>query len=287
VNTVKNKGNRTSYIYSILSVSLVLFLLGLLGVLLLNATRLSRIMKENVQVSVILKDSFKDHKKETLLNLIAGKPYVQSLEYVSKDDAAKMFIEEYGENFVELLDGNPLYASVNVRLNADFMEEEDLDKIEVDLLNAESVDEVFYQRNLLSLINENFKKLGIALLILSVLLLSIAITLIDSTIRLAMYSNRFLIKSMQLVGATRWLITKPFIQRSIWNGGFSGLAAGTAVGALLYFIDKKFPNLGLTQNPLEYLLIFSGIMMVGIFISYWSTRAAVRKYLKLKLDDLY
>lgn len=265
----------------------MLFLLGLLGVLLLNATRLSRTMKQNVELSVILKDSFKDHNKETLLQLIGGKPYVETMEYISKEDAAALFTDEYGENFVELLDGNPLYASVKIRLNSDYMKEEDLNNIEVDLLKAESVDEVFYQRNLLSLINENFRKLGLALLILSALLLTIAVTLIDSTIRLAMYSNRFLIKSMQLVGATRWLITKPFIQRSVWNGGISGLAAGTAVGALLYIIDKKYPNIGLTQNPLEYLMIFTGIMIIGIVISYWSTRGAVRKYLKLKLDDLY
>lgn len=244
-------------------------------------------MKENVEVSVILKDSFKDHNKETLVQLIEGKPYVQSFEYISKDEAATLWTDEYGEDFVELLEYNPLYASINLRLNSDFMEDEDLDMIEADLLKAESVQEVFYQRNLLSLIRENFRKLGLALLILSALLLSIAITLIDSTIRLAMYSNRFLIKSMQLVGATRWLITKPFIQRSVWNGGISGLAAGTAVGALLYLIDRKYPDLGLTQNPLEYLMIFTGIMMIGIFISYWSTRGAVRKYLKLKLDDLY
>jgi len=281
------KSNRTSYFYSILSVSLVLFLLGLLGVLLLNATRISQKMKQNVELSLILNDSFKEHQSETLLRLLETKPYISESEFIGKDQAAQSFTDEYGEDFVETLEFNPLYSSVRVRLNAASMSDEEVDRIESDLLKLESVREVWYQKNLLSLINRNFRKLGLVLLILSIVLLTMAITLIDSTIRLAMYSNRFLIKSMQLVGATRWLVSKPFIQRSVWNGGISGLIAGTLVGILLYFADRHFPELSLAANPIEYFIIFSGIMLLGIFISYWSTRGAVRKYLKLKLDELY
>ncbi len=278
---------KPTYIYSIISVALVLFMLGLLGLIVLHAHKLSEYFKENIEVSVILKDNVKEADIYKIQKRLDIEPYVKATKYISKEDAATMMKEEFDEDFLETLGYNPLYASIALNLKADYTNKDSMIFIEAQLLDNPEVSEIYYQRSLLELINDNVRKLGLIMAILSILLFIIAITLIDSTIRLAMYSNRFLIKSMQLVGAMRWFIIKPFMGKSILNGFISGLLAILALIGILYYGNKQIPELIVLLDPTKFLVLFIIILLIGILISWLSTYRAVRKYLYTKLDELY
>lgn len=278
---------RTSYIYTIVSKTLVLFILGLIGIIIANAQRISQSLRENLEFTLVLADNLSEKDSKDLIALLKEKPYTSSLEFVPKEEAVKDFEKEFGEDFTVVLGYNPLFPSINLHLNAAFTGKERLKEIETDLLKNSAVKEIYYQQNLMNIINANIRKLSIILIVLSLVFLFITIAVIDSTIKLAMYSSRFLIKSMQLVGATRNFIVRPFIQRSIFNGVLSGIFANILLVLFMLFVQQSLPQSSIQYNWLSYLYTGISIIVVGVLISYWSTQAAVVKYLKLKLDELY
>ncbi|WP_343668868.1 permease-like cell division protein FtsX [Chitinophaga sp.] len=282
-----SKKSKPSYLYSIIGVALVLFLLGTLGLIVIHANKLSEYFKESIEIQVILRDNVKEEQAIALRDSIASKPYVKSIEYVSKDMAAERFKKEFGEDFITLLQYNPLYASINVKGNARYINPDSLSVIEANLAQQSIVREISYQRGLVSKLNENVRKIGFVILAISILLALVVIVLIDNTIRLAMFSNRFLIKTMQMVGATRWFIAKPFDVRSIINGALSAILAIAGLIGILYFADQLLPELSTMRDYFMTSVLFIGMIVIGIFISLVSTHRSVMKYLRLKLDDLY
>jgi len=284
---VKVKRFRPSYIYSIISVSLVLFMIGLLGLIVIHAHRLSEYFKENVEIAVIFKDDAKEIDIYKFQKQLEANDYVKKSTYVSKEAAAEELSKEYNEDFIEMLGYNPLYASVNLNLYADYANPDSIAWIEKEILQNANVREVYYQHSLLQKINANVNKIGIGMLFISILFVIIAITLIDNTIRLAMYSNRFLIKSMQMVGAMRWFIIKPFIRKSIVNGVISSLIAITLLIAFIFYAQQNIEELKVLQDNIRITFLFMFVILIGIFISWISTHLSVRKYLRMKLDDLY
>ncbi len=285
-NQVTNAA-KPSYVYAIVSMSLVLFLLGLLGVFLTYAQALSKHFKENIEVTVMLSDQAKE--KELLLfdQYLKEQDYIKNHKYVSKADAAQQFVENYEEDFVEVLGYNPLFSAYYLYLQSNFANIDSLEIIQTDLSEQPIVREVFYQETLVNLVNSNVQKVGLILGFLSIVFMAIAFTLIDNTIKLNMYSNRFLIKSMQLVGATRMFIARPFLIKSLYNGILSGLVASFILLLTLVLTQNSISELKLLNQPVYFVVICVVITLVGVFISWWSTRTAVFKYLQMRFDDLY
>jgi len=276
-----------SQLSSILSIALVLFLIGLIGLLMVNAQAISDYFKENLQVNIILNDAITETELSGMQQNIERDKAVKSLTYVSKDMAKTIFEESFGEGIEEVLGYNPLYASVDVYLNANYANNDSIVKLKSKIENYSGVKEVHYQKSLLELVNRNFRLAGLVLLAISFLFLLVAITIIDNTIKLTLYSKRFLIKSMQLVGATRRFITKPFLQQSLSNGIVAAVLAVAALTGLLVYIQHNFPDFLVLKDALRFGIVVLVIFSVGIFISWWSTRRSVLRYIKMKLDDLY
>lgn len=278
---------RSSYFTVIISISLVLFMLGLLGIGILQAKRLSTYVKENIGFSVILKDDVKDVDIVKFKKSLDAARYVKSTEFVDKDRAAKELTEDLGEDFVDFLGYNPLLSSIEVRLNADFANPDSLTWIEAEMTKNPRVKEVFYQRDLVVLVNENIKRISIVILIFSVLLLIIATALINNSIRLSLYSKRFIIKTMQLVGATPGFIQKPFVLRGIINGVYGALIAIALLMGILYYARQKMPELFEFQDVQMMATLFGMVLLLGIIITWISTSLAVRRFLRMKTDKLY
>lgn len=278
---------RSSYFTSVISISLVLFLLGMLGLLVLNANRLSVYVKENIGFSVILKENVKEVDVILLQKSLDASEYVKSTKYITKEEAAEELQQDLGEDFVEFLGFNPLLASIEVKLYADYANEDSIKLIENDFLKYEQIKEVFYQKSLVSLVNENIRKISLIILVFSGLLFLIGITLINSTIRLSVYSKRFIINTMQLVGATRGFIRRPFLYKSAGNGILSGLIAIGLLVGILYLSQQEFKEI-ISFKDIEIIgILFFGVLFIGIIINWISTFLAVSKYLKMKVDKLY
>lgn len=281
------KQKKPSHLYAIVSTTMVLFVLGLLAVLLINASKISQQLKENIEVSVALKPDTSLKESKNFQQKLKDNPWVQSTRFISKEEAAEQFEKEFGEEFTDLLGFNPLFDAVQVTLNSEYTQTDSLAKFEKQIAGLSAVDSVNYPKNIVSLINENVRKLGILLLILSGIFLFIAISLIDNTIRLSMYSKRFLIKSMQLVGATRKFITRPFVRQSLLNGLISGILACILLFAFLFAVYQNFGLFNMKSEPISYAYVGFCVILIGVLLSYWSTKSAVLKYLKMKLDELY
>ena len=269
------------------SISLVLFTLGILGIIILNARQLSNYVKENIELSIILDDKAKEADIIQLQKKLDAAAYTKSTEYVTKEEAAEDLQKELGEDFVSFLGYNPLFPSLDVRLHADYANSDSLEFIEKNLSESKIVKEIHYQRSLIDMINENIKMLSIILLVFTGLLFLVAVALINNTIRLSLYSKRFLIKTMQLVGATRSFVRRPFVFKGMANGFYGGLIAVCLLAAMLYVSSIKIPELFAIQQLELIAILFGIIILVGIFISWISTIFAVNKYLRLKVDDLY
>ncbi|PSR03581.1 MAG: cell division protein FtsX [Bacteroidetes bacterium SW_11_45_7] len=278
---------RPLHIYTIISIALVLFMLGILGTILLYAQELSRYFRENIEVSVIMKDDVNQTEAMQFEKRIASKEFVKATEYVSKEDAAEKLKEQLGEDFLDLLEYNPLYASINLNLHAPYAHADSIASIKKELRSFNQVQDVNYQAGLVQSINKNLRNISIVIGAISILLFFIVITLIDNTLRLSMYSNRFLIKSMQLVGATRWFIIKPFLGRGVLNGFISGIIANIGLAGLLYYAQRKLPELMILHELVTFAALFGAIILVGVLLTWLSSYFAVRKYLRMKLDDLY
>lgn len=278
---------RSSYITSLISISLVLFMLGLIGMLLLNTHKISVLVKENIGFSVILKENVKEADIFKLQKTLDATSYIKSTEYVPKEKAAHEFQQELGEDFVSFLGFNPLLSSIDVKLYAAYANQDSLAVIEKQLEKYEQVKEVYYQKSLVHLINENVKKITLIVLLFCALLFVVAISLINNTIRLSIYSRRFNINTMQLVGATNSFIRRPFLFKSIAHGIYG---AGIAIGLVLlslYWAESQLQDIVmLTDMKLLCVLCFI-LLIIGIVINLVSTFFAVNKFLKLKTDDLY
>ncbi len=272
---------------SIIGVALVLFLLGILGMVIIHAERLSSYFREHIEIQVILHNNTPKKEALALRDSIGQSTYAKSVEYVSKDQAAEQFKKDFGEDFISILKFNPLYSSINLKAKANYVNEDSLKVIENRLMKDHIVKEVYYQRTLVGKLDKNVEKIGAIVLAVSILLGVVVIVLIDNTIRLAMFSNRFLIKTMQMVGATRWFIAKPFDLRSIGNGTISALLAIGGLIAVMYYARQQLPQLKLIADMQLTILLFIGMIILGICISLLSTHRSVVRYLKMKLDELY
>jgi cell division transport system permease protein len=278
---------RSSYLTLIVSISLVLFLLGVLGIVIINARGLSDYFKESLSFSIMLDEEAKEADIRMLQKDMDAKPYVKSTEYVSKDEAAAKLKKDLGEDFVNFLGYNPLSPSIDVYLHAPYTIPDSVSKIEKYVRQYTFVKEVYYQESLLYLINENVRKISLFILVVSVFLFLVALTIINNTIRLSVYSKRFLIRTMQLVGATKSFIRKPFLVKSIFHGLIAGLIAITLLLGLLYLVEKEFFLLFTFQDTNLLFLLGAAIIFTGIIINVISTFFSVNRYLGISEDKLY
>jgi len=277
----------SSYFSVVISISLVLFLLGMLGLLVLNTKKVADHFKEQIALTVYLKDTAKEVEIEQLKKSLAMADYTKSTNYVSKEDAAEAHSEEIGEDFMEFLGYNPLQNSIDVYMNADFVSSEQVDKIAADLTAKNFIDEVVYDKPLIALLNDNVKKISFWVLVASAMFTFIAVLLINSSIRLAVYSKRFIIKTMQMVGATKGFIRRPFIWQSVKLGLIGAILALIGMAAVLYYLNNSFTELNLLGDAKMLIFLFSGIFLMGIVITWISTYFATSRFLNLKTDELY
>lgn len=277
----------SSYITLVVSISLVLFLLGILGMVLINARQLSDYFRESLSFTIMLKDDAREADIKMLQKELDAKPYVKQTEYVSKDEAAFKLRDELGEDFLDFLGYNPLMPTIDVYLLADYTHPDSVIKIEKIISGYPVVDEVYYQESILNLINDNVKKISAFLLVISALLFLIAMTIINNTIRLSIYSKRFLINTMQLIGANRSFIRKPFLLRSIFFGFLAALIAIGLLMGLMYLIEKEFFTLFTYENINLFLLLCLALAAAGVTINALSTFFAVNRYLSMHEDKLY
>jgi len=277
----------SSYFSVALSIALVLFLLGVLGLLVLNTKKLADHFKEQITISVFLKDNAKPVEIDQLQKSLMLAEYTKSAEYISKEDAAEQYSEDIGENFEEFLGYNPLKNSIDVNLKADFVSSQQIDEIAEELAAKAYVDEVSYDKPLISLLNNNARKISLWILVASAVFTVIAVLLINSSIRLSIYSKRFIIKTMQMVGATKTFIRRPFIWTNIKLGMVGAVVALIGLGVLVYYIDKNFPELNLLQDYMVLIILFVSVFGLGTIISWASTHFATQRFLNLRTDDLY
>ncbi len=278
---------RTSYISTVVSISLVLFMIGTLGVLVLHARKISNYVKENIQLSVMLMPEAKEAEVGKLMKMLDKAEAVKESTFISRDSAAATLKEDLGEDFVEFLGYNPLLASVDVKLKADYADMEQVETLKAKIASFAVVKEVYYQQSLIDMINRNIRTFGTVILGFSALLLFIAAALINNTIRLSLYSRRLLIKSMKLVGATRGFIRKPFVLGGIMQGFLGAIIANIMLVVLLYFSRKEIPDLAAIQDFEMILKLMGGVVIAGVFIAGISTWFAVNKYLNRSTQDLY
>ena len=281
------KRGKPSYFMSILGVTLVLFLLGIIGWLVINANKMGDYFKENVEVRTYLRGNLNPKDSVALMTYISTKPYVKSIEYVSKEEGKKKYMEEESEDWSKVLDENPLPNAIYFRIKKDYVNLDTLNAIKKDLEAQTYVSDVKYPEALVGKLNKNIKTVSIWLLVLVVLFSLVVIFLIDNTIRLAMFSNRFLIKTMQMVGATRWFIAKPLNVRAIINGAVSGLIASALLYVIIMIAEGSVGWLKTIHDNGLLILLFLILIVLGIAITLFSTHRSVIKYLRMKLDDLY
>jgi len=277
----------SSYFSVVLSIALVLFLLGLLGMLVMNAKKVSDHFKEQVVLTIYLKETAKEVEINQLQKSLAMTDYVKSTEYVSKEEAAEFMKAENGEDFMDFVGYNPLQNSIDVHLKADYVNSEQLEKISEDTLNKIFVDEVTYDNDLVNLMNNNVKKISFWVLVISTIFTLIAVLLINSSIRLAVYSKRFTIKTMQMVGATKQFIRRPFVWKSVRLGIIGGFIALVGMAFVLFYLNRTFPELELLSNPILVVILFVFVFTLGIVITWISTHFATQRFLNLKTDQLY
>ncbi len=277
----------SSYFSVVISIALVLFLLGLLGLLVLNTKKIADHFKEQIALTIYLKDTAKEVEIEQLNKSLALAEYTKSTNYVSKEEAAEAHSKEIGEDFMDFLGYNPLQNSIDVYLKADYISSGEIDTIAEELTNKNFVDEVVYDKPLISLLNENVTKISFWILSISAVFTFIAVLLINSSIRLSVYSKRFIIKTMQMVGATKRFIRKPFIWKSVKLGMIGAIIALIGMGIVLYYMNKSFPELELLQDVSMLAALFIGVFLTGVIITWLSTFFATQRFLNLKTDELY
>jgi cell division transport system permease protein len=281
------KRGKPSYFMSILGVTLVLFLLGIIGWLIVNANKLGNHFKENVEISANLLPDLNPKDSAALMAYVSAKPYIREITYINKEKAKEIWIGDDNKDWDGILDANPLPSSIAFKVKAQYMNVDSLTVIQNDLQQQTFVTDVSYPKALVGELNNNIRKISIGLLIVAIILSVVVIILIDNTIKLAMFSNRFLIKTMQMVGATRWFIARPMNSRAIINGAVSGVIAIVAVFLLILVAENYIPGVKVLHDNTTLILLFVVLIVLGICITLFSTHRSVIKYLKMKLDDLY
>ena len=277
----------SSYFSVVISIALVLFLLGLLGIFVVNAKFISDEFKEKVVLTIYLEDATKAVEINQLKNSLMLAEYVKKTQFISKDAAADFMKNEYGENFLDEVGYNPLKNSIEVNLLADYVTAKRLDSLSYKALQKNFVEDVKYDKDLVTLMNSNVKRLSLWVLIICGIFTLIAVLLINSSIRLAVYSKRFSIKTMQMVGATKSFIRRPFVWHNILLGILGGLIAISGNAVLLYYIDLSFPEFKLMQQQTILIGALFTVLAIGIFISWISTHLATQRFLNLKTEQLH
>jgi len=288
----KNSNNRRvagSYAMSLVSIMLVLFLLGAFAIFMMHARKLSNHIRENVGFEIVMNSDVKEANILRLQKELDAMPAVKSTEYITKEEAIARLSEDLGEDFLQWIgnEENPLLPSIDVHFHADYANSDSIAVIEAMILENTDVKEVYYQKSLVDLINHNIRRIAVILMVVSLILLLIAIALIRNTIRLSIYSKRFLVRSMQLVGATESFIRRPFLKQGVSQGFFGGLLADVFLIGILYGISKRIPDLALIQNATVIAFILLGIVILGMLLAWFSTRSALDKFLNADLDKLY
>lgn len=286
-NQIVKRRLTSSYLTTVISITLVLFLLGLAGFLILNVQNLSRHVKENIGFNIELKDNIREADIQQFRKILDAKKFVKSTEYITREQAAIETQKALGEDFISFLGYNPLPASVKVKLNAPWANPDSISRIESELKKFPQVSEMYYRKTLIHEINDNVKKISLIIFSFTLLLLFISLTLINNTIRLSVYSKRFLIHTMQLVGATRGFIRRPFIFKGAYYGLLSAMISILLLMGTIYIVQNQIEGLIDFIDPGILALLFVGVIITGIIISSISTFFAVNKYLNLNTDALY
>ena len=277
----------TSYVSVTVSISLVLLLMGLLGLLVFNASKLANHFKEKIAISIYLKEDASQTEIQSLQRKFSMSPYVKNSEFISKDEAAIKYSADIGENFVEFLGYNPLKDAVDISLKAQYVNQNAIERIVNDLQESIVVEEVSYDKPLIQLIDQNIQNASFWLLISSICFTIISVLLINSSIRLSIYSKRFIIKTMQMVGATKSFIQKPFIKTNIKLGIYGATISSVILILLLNTIDLNFPEIDIFGDVFGLSILFVSLYGLGVLISYLSTQSATQRFLNLRTDRLY
>lgn len=277
----------SSYFSVVLSVFLVLFLLGVLGLFIINSKKLANDFKEKIAMTVFFKNEATDSVTKAFDTQLKKAPFARSYVYVTKDKAAKEHTDIIGEDFLTFLGENPLLNSYDIHLKADYVERDSIVKIENNLRKNTMIEDIVYDKQLVNLVNDNIKKVSMWILIISGFLAVIAVLLINSSLRLSIHSNRFIIKTMQMVGATKAFIRKPFVMRSVKLGMLGAGLAIVALIALLLYVENNFPGLGILEDKALIGLVLLAVFGLGVLITWLSTHFATQRFLNLRTDDLY
>ncbi len=287
----KKKLGSYPYVSVVFSITLALFVIGLFGLMTLISSQLSKNIRGNVQMQVYLQKSVPENERIRIQKLIAGEPFVHTegrgVEFISKETAAEQFIKETGEDFTEFLGDNPLRDAFNISISPEYQQVDSLQKVKTKLATIEGIYEVSYVEDLINSINNNMAKIGIFLLSFAVILVLAIVILINNTIKLALFSQRFLVRSMQLVGARTSFIINPFLKRSLVHGMFAGILASLIIGGFVLYISTRIVDVKSLLNSTHVLILFASLIGMGIILATLSTYRAVSKYLKMSLDELY
>jgi len=278
---------QSSYLTTLVSITLVLFMLGLLGLILLQSKRLSNYVRENLSIRIIFHEGTREADILRFQKDLDIREYTKYTEYITPDEAARQMEALLGEDFIGFLGGNPLPPSIDVYLKGDFTTLTTIENLEKEIMQNTRVKEVYYQRSLIEAINRNIRRISLILLGFSALLLLIAVALINNTIRLSVYSRRFLIRTMQLVGATHWFISRPFVFMGLMQGIYSAIIAIILLIGVVYLAVVQVPDLILLRDPILMGFLFGFVILLGALISAISTSLAVRKYLRIRTENLY
>ncbi|WP_285054345.1 cell division protein FtsX [Pedobacter ginsengisoli] len=282
-----SKKTKTIYISTIFSIALVLLMLGMLGLILVHAKNLSNYVKENIVLNIIVDEGAKETDVLQFQKDLNANPAIKTTQYVNKEMAARNLTNDLGEDFVNFLGYNPLLSTIDVYLKADYANNKSIEVLKASIAKNPVVKEVIYQSSLIDMVNKNINTIGLIILGFAAILLVISVALINNTIRLAIYSQRFLIKSMQLVGATKNFIRKPFILLAALHGLIAAFIAILILLGILYYAQREIPEIVILRNYTEFGIVLLGLVGVGIFITAISTSFAVSRYLRLKIYDLY
>lgn len=277
----------SSYFSVVLSIFLVLFLLGTLGLFVINSKKITNDFKENIPMTVFFKNEAKDSALNVFDTELKNSRFIKEYVFVHKDSAAKKNVDIVGKDFMEFLGFNPLQNSFDINLKGDYVVADSIKKIEADIKKNEMVSEIIYDKQLVDLVNDNIKKISFWILVISTFFAIIAMLLINSSLRLSIYSHRFTIKTMQMVGATKSFIRKPFVMRSIKLGMLGATFAILALLGVLAYVETSFPDLGILDNKLLIAIVLLAVLGFGILITWLSTYFATQRFLNLRTDDLY
>lgn len=289
----KKKLGSYPYVSVVLSISLALFVIGVFGALVIYSKELERTVRDNVKIQVYLKNQLSAEQTKKIAKELQSKSFTSkadptsSIQFVSKEEAAKQFIKETGEDFKKFLGENPLRDAYLVKIDPVFHDKASLLKIKAEVEKINGVFQVYYVENVIDSINQNVTKIGLVLMGLVALLLLTVVLLINNTVRLALFSQRFIIRSMQLVGAKRWFIQRPFLFQALWHGALAGAIASAFLFAMISFATKRIEDLNLIQNNDRLFLLAGSLLLIGVIVAVASTYRAVAKYLGLSLDELY